>query len=351
MLYPIKLKPVFKNYIWGGRNLEKLGITLPAGKTAEIWEVSCHPEGVSTISNGMYVGLSLEEYIGILGKDAAGTDHYDRDIFSFPLLLKLIDASDKLSVQVHPDDVYANDNENGKQGKHEAWYIISAKPGAQIIYNLIPGTDKEDLIESVEHNEIGQRLNYVNVFAGDVIDIFPGMIHSIGAGIVLAEIQQNSNLTYRLYDYERVDKKGVKRPLNIKKALDVIDFVPNNRKEKALGIDMRINSGAHKSFKLANKYFSLEVYWVDGEVKEHADGSKFYIYLFLEGEAIVNYSNGRIAVKAGESIFIPAAMGEFTIKGKFKALKMYVPDMQSDIITPLTEAGHSLEEIYVDVCS
>jgi mannose-6-phosphate isomerase len=263
----------------------------------------------------------------------------------------LIDASDKLSVQVHPDDHYANDNEGGESGKHEAWYIIDANPGAQIIYNVIPGIDKEDFIESINKSEIDQCLNYMNVFAGDVIDIYPGMIHSIGAGIVLAEIQQNSNLTYRLYDYDRLDLKGNKRVLNIKKALDVIDFVPNNRNEKALGIDLRINAGAHKSFKLANKYFSLEVYWVEGEIEEHTDGSKFYIYLFLEGDAIINYLNGSISVKAGESIFIPAFMGMFTIKGNFKALKIYVPDICTDIITPLNEAGHTLKEIYTKVCS
>ncbi|HVI40306.1 MAG TPA: type I phosphomannose isomerase catalytic subunit [Anaerovoracaceae bacterium] len=351
MLYPIKLKPIFKNYIWGGRNLEKLGVILPMGKTAEVWEVSCHPDGISLISNGMYKGLSLIDYISVMGKDAVGTDHYNSKNFTFPLLLKLIDASEKLSVQVHPDDDYANNHESGESGKHEAWYIIDAKPGAQIIYNVIPGIDKEDFVESVNKSEIDQCLNYMNVFAGDVIDIYPGMIHSIGAGIVLAEIQQNSNLTYRLYDYDRMDKKGNKRALNIKKALEVMDFVPNDRKEKAIGIDLQINAGSHKSFKLANKCFSLEVYWVSGEIEEHTDGSKFYIYLILEGDAIVKYLNGRISVKAGESIFMPASMGKYTLKGDFKALKMYVPDIQLDIIAPLTGAGHSLKEIYMDVCS
>ena len=351
MLYPLKFKPVFKNYLWGGRNLEKFGVILPEGKTAEIWEVSCHPDGLSIISNGIYEGLSLVEYISMMGKDAIGTDIYHRGCFSFPLLLKLIDASDKLSVQVHPDDQYAKKNENGESGKHEAWYIIDAKPGAQIVYNVVQGIDKEDFIQSVNKSEIDQCLNHMNVFAGDVIDIYPGMIHSIGAGIVLAEIQQNSNLTYRLYDYERKDKSGNKRVLNLEKALDVIDFVPKNRKEKSLGIDLRLNAGSHKSFKLANRYFSLEIYWVTGEIEEETDGSKFYIYLFLEGEAKVNFLEDQISVKAGESIFIPASLGKFTISGSFKALKMYVPDIQSDIIAPLTVAGHSLKEIYAKVCS
>lgn len=350
MLYPMKFEPVFKNYIWGGRNLEKFGVVLPEGKTAEIWEVSCRPDGLSIISNGMYEGLSLVEYISLMGEDAMGTDLYNREHVGFPLLLKLIDASDKLSVQVHPDDRYANDHENGESGKHEAWYIIDAKPGAQIIYSVIPGIDKADFIESINEGEIDQYLNYMNVFAGDVIDICPGVVHSIGAGIVLAEIQQNSDVTYRLYDYDRTDKEGNKRALNIKKALDVMDFVPNDRKEKASGIDLRINAGSHKTFKLANKYFSLEIYWIASKIEENSNGSKFYIYLLIEGKAIVNFLNGEISVKAGEAIFIPAAMGRFAMKGNFKALKMYVPDIQSDIITPLSGAGHSLKEIYLKVC-
>jgi len=351
MLYPLKFEPVYKDYIWGGRNLEKFGKILPEGKTAEAWEVSCHPDGISILANGIFKGLSLVEFLRMMGKDAIGTDIYDSKNIYFPLLLKLIDASDKLSVQIHPDDNYASINENGELGKHEAWYIIDAKPDAKIIYNVIAGTDKESFIKAMNKNEIDNCLNYINVFPGDVIDIHPGIIHSIGAGIVLAEIQQSSNLTYRLYDYDRRDEKGNKRPLNIKKALEVMDFIPNNRKEKALGIDLQINPSSYKSFKLANKYFCLEIYCVNGEIEETTNGSKFYIYLFIEGEAFVDSSNGVISVKAGESIFIPASMGTFIIRGSFKALKMYVPNLQLDVISPLTKTGHSLKEIYENVFS
>ena len=349
MLYPLKFKPVYKDYIWGGRNLEKVGKILPEGNIAESWEVSCHPDGMSIISNGIFEGLSLVEFIKMMGKDAVGTNIYDNKKTYFPLLLKLIDARDKLSVQVHPDNNYANVNEHGELGKREAWYIIDAKPDAKIIYNTISGIDKESFTKAVSENEIDSCLNYINVFPGDVIDIYPGIIHSIGAGIVLAEIQQNSNLTYRLYDYDRKDKEGNKRPLHIKKALEVMDFLPQNRKEMAKGIDLQINPGSYKTFKLANKYFSLEIYNINGQIEESTDGSKFYIYLFIEGEASVDSLNYTISVKAGESIFIPASMGKFTIKGNFKALKMYVPDLQSDVIFPLTEAGHSLNEIYKNV--
>lgn len=349
MLYPLKFKPLYKDYIWGGRNLERVGKVLPEGNTAESWEVSCHPDGMSTISNGIFEGLSLCNFVKMMGKDALGTNIYDNKRAYFPLLLKLIDARDKLSVQVHPDNNYADVNELGELGKREAWYIIDAKPGAKIVYNVVAGTDKESFIKAMDKKEIGTCLNSMNVFPGDVIDIYPGMIHSIGAGIVLAEIQQSSNITYRLYDYDRKDKDGNGRQLNIKKALDVMNFVPNNRKEKALGIDLQINPGSYKTFKLANKYFSLEIYNVIGEIAESTDGSKFYIYFFIEGEASVDSLNNTISVKAGESIFIPAAMGKFTIKGSFKALKMYVPDLQADVVFPLTEAGHTLKEIQESV--
>lgn len=232
MLYPFKFEPIYKDYIWGGRNLEKIGKVLPEGKTAESWEVSCRVDGVSIISNGKYKGLSLIEVLKRNGMNVIGTDSYNSKNLYFPLLLKLIDASEKLSVQVHPDNDYARVNENGELGKREAWYVIDAKPDARIIYNVKPGTNKESFIKAINENELDSCLNYINVFPGDIFDIHPGVIHSIGEGIVIAEIQQNSNITYRLYDYGREDEKGNKRPLHIKKALDVIDFAPNNRKRR-----------------------------------------------------------------------------------------------------------------------
>lgn len=349
MLYPLKFKPLYKDYIWGGRNLEKLGKVLPEGRIAESWEVSCHPEGKSIISNGIFENYSLSEFIRIKDKYAIGESIYDGKNMKFPLLLKLIDAKDKLSVQVHPDNDYAKVNENGESGKHEAWYIIDAKPDAGIIHNVIPGTDKESFMEAIRKNKIESCLNYVNVFAGDVIDIYPGTVHSIGEGIVLAEIQQNSNITYRLYDYERKDRKGNRRPLNVKKALDVMDFSGKNRKGKSTGIKMQINSGVHKTFKLANKNFSIEIYDAAGETEEDADGSKFCIYLFINGKAIVDYLKGTVQIKAGESIFIPASMGKYIVKGSFKALKTYVPELQSDIVSPLIKAGYSMKEIHENV--
>jgi mannose-6-phosphate isomerase len=349
MLYPLKFKPEFKNYIWGGRNLEKLGKSLPEGKIAEAWEVSCHRDGVSAISNGIFEGLSLNEFMEKMGNHGMGRELYNYKKVYFPLLLKLIDANEKLSIQVHPGDNFAYTNENGEGGKHEAWYIIDAKPGSQIIHGVKPGVDKESFLKAVGEEGITRYLNYIDVYAGDVINVSPGIIHGVGEGILLAEIQQSSNIAYRIYDYDRIDENGNKRPLQLKKALKVIDFYSNDKKGRFVGLDVQIGSNSTKSYRLANRYFSLEVYNINGEVEENADGRRFYIYLIIEGEALINYKNGSICVKRGESILIPAAMGKYILSGSFKALKTYVPDLQQDIVLPLVSAGYTFDEICENV--
>jgi len=278
-----------------------------------------------------------------------GTALPQKNVDKFPLLVKFIDASDDLSVQVHPDDDYARLHENGEYGKNEMWYIMSAQPGARLIYDVIPGTTRETLAQAVKDNRIGSCLKYVEVYPGDVINIPAGLIHAIGKGIMLAEIQQNSNTTYRVYDFDRVDKNGNKRPLHIEKALDVIDFNAAGRKEKYKGLEVKIGPSSSKRYSVANRYFSVEEYKIKGRIEESADGSRFYIYVFLEGEGGIGYGDKTLGVKGGESVLIPAALGDYTIEGNLKALKSYVPDIGQNVVTPLKEAGYSLEEIYENV--
>lgn len=344
MLYPFKFNPVFKDYIWGGRELEKLGKKLPEGITAESWEISSHPDGISTIANGEFKGQLLTDFIDRYEKEIVGTELY-KATGKFPLLIKFIDANNKLSVQVHPSDEYAKVHENGELGKNEMWYILASKPGAKLVYGTRPGITKADFAKAVDENRIGECLNEVEVFPGDVLNIPAGLVHAIGEGIVLAEIQQNSNTTYRVFDYNRVDSKGSKRPLHIEKALDVIDFNLGVNKAKTAGLDVKLNTTSTKSYKIANKYFSVEVYDVNGSIEEIADGSKFHIYVFVDGAGEINYAGGKVKVTRGDSILIPAALGKYTIEGRFKALKTYVPDIEKDIINPLLESGYSKDEI------
>ncbi|HOJ12284.1 MAG TPA: class I mannose-6-phosphate isomerase [Clostridiales bacterium] len=364
MFYPLKFVPVYKDYIWGGRNLEKLGKKLPEGKVAESWEVSCHPDGESIISNGLFKGKSLTDYVNEFNYKVIGTGLSWKPGDRFPLLIKLIDANDRLSVQVHPDDEYASLHEEDKNGKNEMWYVISAKPGAKLVYGLKTGTTREKLENAVRNNSIEEHLNYIQVAAGDALNIPAGLVHAIGSGILLAEVQQNSNNTYRVYDYERVDINGNKRPLHIEKALEVISYdeeascnddvsnINTFNNKKMVENYQPENSITHL---VSSKYFAVDLIDIssEGEIEEIADGSRFYIYLFIKGDGVISYSNNgdsshknngdssrtgsqkctqstgcffnKIDVKMGESVFIPASMGNYKISGNIKCIKAYIP--------------------------
>lgn len=345
MLYPLKFKPLYKDYIWGGRNLEAYGKTLPAtGIVAESWEVSCHKNGSSIIANGKYEGVSLPELLDQLGRKLIGNALPQKDVDKFPLLVKFIDAENNLSVQVHPDDTYAYKNENGEYGKNEMWYIISAKPGAKLVYDVVPGTTREIFAAAVAESRVESCLKSVEVFAGDVINIPAGLVHAIGEGILLAEVQQNSDTTYRVYDYGRTG-----RPLHIEKALDVIDFNSKGRREKYTGLELNICKGCSKRIVIANNYFCTEVYNIAGKAHENADGSKFFIYTITSGEGSITWDGGELSIVAGESVLIPAAMGVYSLAGNFTALRAYMPDLEADVLKPLKDSGRSIKEIFSEV--
>ncbi|MCX8130522.1 MAG: mannose-6-phosphate isomerase, class I [Clostridia bacterium] len=345
MLYPLKFKPVYKSYIWGGRSLEKYGRELPGGEIAESWDLSCHPDGVSIVSNGSFEGIPFPELLKVYGSKLIGTNFPQTYIDKFPLLVKLIDANEKLSVQVHPDDEYAIVYEDGGLGKNEMWYVLSARPGARIVYGVVPGTTKEQFTAAIRKNNIESCLRYMEVSQGDVINIPAGVVHAIGEGILIAEIQQNSNTTYRVFDYNRELSAG-KRPLHTEQALEVINFESSGKKEKSRGLRIRIDGQSYKDYVVANRYFAAELYDINGRVLEKSDGSKFYIYIFTEGEGEISYSDGKTTFKAGETVFIPALLGNYIIKGRFKALKAYIPDLQNDVVCNLKAAGYSKDSIY-----
>ncbi|MGE5496089.1 MAG: type I phosphomannose isomerase catalytic subunit [Burkholderiales bacterium] len=322
MLYPFVMQPYYKDYIWGGRNLEKYKKDLPEGKIAESWEVSVRPEGESSIVNGRWSGKKLKEVIGMfpehmLGKAVkTGTDNM------FPLLFKLIDANEPLSVQVHPGDSYAQSNEHEPFGKHEAWYILEAAQGASIVYGLSPGTDKERLAELIARNRIEDGLNTVFVRPGDVIDIPPGTVHALGKGIVAAEIQQNSNLTYRIYDYGRKDPSGKPRELHIEKALDVIDYSPSA--PLISGTILCETDGSTITRMLRNMYFELDLLDIHGSLEMKAK-DRFCLLFAVCSDACISYDCGELIVSPGETVFIPACLGEYAIAGNCRMLNMYVP--------------------------
>jgi mannose-6-phosphate isomerase len=345
MLYPLKFKPLYKDYVLGGGKLALLGKALPEeGIVAESWEVACHKKGSSVVANGAYEGTSLPDMIAKFGRKLIGASVYQTDFSRFPLLVKLIDAENNLSVQVHPDDAFAFVNENGECGKNEMWYIISTKPGAKIVYDVVPGTTRESFAEAVLENDVARCLNSVEVYPGDVINIPAGTVHSIGKGIILAEVQQNSDATYRVYDYGRVG-----RELHIDKALKVINFNMAGRKSKYTGIELAISNGCSRRIAVANDYFCTEVYNVKGAISDITNGSRFYIYVFISGNGTIIWDGDEMTVNAGESVLIPAALGKYKLVGELTALKIYKPNLSEDVIQPLIMAGIPEEIIYSEV--
>lgn len=346
MIYPLKFEPIYKNYIWGGKNLETFGRKLQGQGIAESWEICCHELGTSIAVNGMYRGIPLSGLMARLEAKLLGTSVYDEFRNKFPLLVKILDANSDLSVQVHPDDTYARLQESGEFGKSEMWYILSAKPGARIVYSLKKGTEKKELERAVKDGSIDEYLNYVNVLSGDVINIPAGAVHAMGKGIVALEIQQNSNITYRLYDYGRIDDNGRKRPLHIDKALEVIDFKSPAASPKINGLTVKCGNQAEITYYIANKNFAVEMLAVNGGFTEKTDGRRFYIYTIIEGKGEVLCNGKRqINFKALESFFIPALLEKYHLSGNFKAVRTYVPNIEHNIIMPLKKEGYTEEDI------
>lgn len=306
----LKLKPSCKDYLWGGTKLKtEFGKEYDGDKLAETWELSCHPDGPSYVVNGEYAGETLREYIVMEGKKVTGT--HSRKYEQFPLLIKFIDAKQDLSIQVHPDDSYALKNE-GQYGKTEMWYIVDCEEGASLYYGFSREVSKEEFEERIRNKTLLEVLNKVQVQKGDVLFIEPGTIHAIGSGNLIAEIQQNSNVTYRVYDYGRKDANGKERDLHIEKALQVTKRVPILRR---------------KSFEphiVACDYFTVDKLALDGQkIKKifgEIDNSSFASILVLEGSGRVSSAEESLEIHKGDSIFITANTGEYELEGSFEAL-------------------------------
>ncbi|QCX32948.1 class I mannose-6-phosphate isomerase [Caloramator sp. E03] len=319
MLYPLFFEPIYKNVIWGGRNLERLfNRSLPEGNIGESWEICCHKNGTSIVSQGPLKGYSLKNLIEKYGKELLGSKVSNHS--TFPLLIKLIDAKDKLSIQVHPDDKYAMENE-GEMGKTEMWYIIDAKEDAKLIYGVKKGVNKYDFKNAITEGKLEEYVNYVNVKKGDVVFIPTGTIHAILEGIVIAEIQQNSDTTYRVYDFNRVDSKGNHRELHIEKALDVInfDFQGTINKPKTIFFDKYSIENIAKC-----EYFSVDKIKVNEIYEDICNGFTFHAYLSIEGEGELLHNGLSYKIPLGCSFLIPAYAGEYKIKGDITLLKSYL---------------------------
>ncbi len=312
-LYPLLLSPVSKEILWGGSRLKgRYHKTAPFEKLAESWELTLRPDAENRIVNGAYSGMTLGEFISACG-NAVVTPDYDGDCF--PLLIKFIDACDRLSIQVHPDDAYGMEHE-GEPGKTEMWYIVEADPGAQLVYGLKPGITAEDFAAAVHTGKISETLRFVDVRPGEVYFIPSGQVHAIGAGILIAEIQQNSNITYRVYDYDRRQADGSLRQLHTDKALDVVKI----RTEEEIRALRFARSCGDTDEVAACSYFRVRK--IDtaaaGAVLETA--GSFLSVLCLDGEGEIRCEGETYSIRRGDSYFIPRGCAACTVTGNVSAL-------------------------------
>lgn len=322
--YPLLFAPVLKDYIWGGRNLARLlGRELPDGRVAESWEIAAHDDGVAVVVNGPYAGLPLTAVHERMGLDLIGTNNrWAQDRGKFPLLIKLLDAQDKLSIQVHPDDSYALEHEGNELGKTEMWVVLHAEPEAAIILGVRRGTTPEGFRRAIEDGTLETHLHKLPVRAGDAVCVPSGTVHAILSGVVIAEIQQNSNTTYRVYDWNRT-QDGKPRPLHIDKALDVIDFTavePQPVTPRLLADD----GGVRRSLLCRNQYFTTErVEFEDAaEFSGELNGETLEIWGAIEGQIEVNGTS----ISAVQFTLLPAALGPYRVKatGRATCLRTYV---------------------------
>ncbi len=319
-IYPLTFEPVFRDYIWGGRNLETLfGRHLPEGRIAESWEISGHPSSPTVVSNGPLAGKTLPELVTEMGVDLVGTASAEMLARGkFPLLVKLLDANRDLSVQVHPNDAYAGEYENGELGKTEMWYILWAAPNAELIYGVAEGVTRESFKKAIESNTLETQLNRIPIKAGDTVFVPSGTVHALLAGTVAAEIQQNSDTTYRVYDWGRVGDDGKPRPLHIDKALDVIDF---DRAAPPLVEPVQVWSGEGLEMDslVACPQFRIDRVTMEQglAIEGYCSGVTFEIWGCIKGQVRIEHDDElwpAVDISAVGWVLLPATLGDFTVR-------------------------------------
>lgn len=327
-IYPLTFEPVLRDYLWGGRNLETLfGRHLPPGITAESWEISGHPTAPTRVDWGLWKGRTLPEVLAALGEALVGTRSRTMlRLGRFPLLVKLLDANHDLSVQVHPSDDYALRHE-GDLGKTEAWYILHARPGAKLIYGLAEGVTRETFVHALRTGTVESQLHRLPVKKDDVVFVPAGLVHALTAGIVAAEIQQNSDATYRVYDWGRVSTNGETRPLHIEKALDVIDWslIAPGTQEPVL-LEQR-EGVRHTRLVACDKFVMEALDLAPGAAFYGAcTGETFEIWGCIGGEARILWAEEPLPLPAVRFALLPAALGEFAVQAaqESRLLRVYV---------------------------
>ncbi len=301
-MYPLLLNPPIKDYLWGGTRLKtEFGFETDKDIAAEAWLLSCHKDGSDVVINGEHSGKTLPEVLEIWGKEALGEKA--AKFTYFPLLIKFIDAKQSLSVQVHPDDEYALKVE-GEYGKTEMWYIVDCDEGARLIYGFADEISKEEFERRIKDNTLTEVCNFVPVHKGDVFFITAGTLHAIGEGILIAEVQQNSNSTYRVYDFGRVGADGKPRELHIEKAIDVTKLEKPTIPYGQVGQVTKIGNNTNRELASCDLFTASVLDLVDSY--EICEKDSFVSLVMLDGEVTVKWEENEINAQKGDSIFVPA---------------------------------------------
>ncbi|WP_424494231.1 type I phosphomannose isomerase catalytic subunit [Salinimicrobium sp. GXAS 041] len=310
--YPLKFTPILKEKIWGGNKLkEVLHKETDQNNVGESWEISGVNEAVSTVENGVLKGKSLNHLLVEYKEDLLGNKIYQQFGAEFPLLIKFIDAKTELSVQLHPNDELAKQRHNSF-GKTEMWYIMQADKGAEINVGFKESLSKQDYIKQLEEGKITEVLNFEKVEKGDAFFINTGKVHAIGAGVLLAEIQQTSDITYRIYDWDRIDAEGNSRELHTALAIDAIDF------EKKDDFKLDYTSVKNESSNIAScEYFTTNFLPVEGRIeKDYTELDSFVIYMCVSGQAEIAVNGNSEVIAQGQTVLVPAKIKEVSISSK-----------------------------------
>lgn len=324
---PFRLSPAGKDYIWGGRRLKDDFLKdIPMEPLAESWECSTHPDGQSVVADGPEQGRLLSDVIREHPEYLGSHPLSDAAKGEIPILLKLIDADRDLSVQVHPSDSYAKIRENGQLGKTEMWYVVDAEKGARLVYGFRWDISREELKKSLENGTVGKYLQSVPVKKGDVFYIEAGTVHAIGAGILIAEVQESSNLTYRMFDYNRRDKNGNLRPLHIEKALDVANLKSSSEPVQPMRV-LNYRPGYASEMLGRCKYFQVERVLINTEkTRDMADfrtqENSFAVLLCINGCGNLLGDGIMINFFKGDCVFVPACSVPLKLHGRAEFLKV-----------------------------
>jgi len=316
--YPLQFQPILKERIWGGTKLKTvLHKPITSEITGESWELSTVEGDVSCIANGDFSGKLLTEIINDYPNELLGTEVYKRFGKQFPLLFKFLDAKQDLSIQVHPNDELAKKRHNSF-GKTEMWYIMQADENARIIVGFKEKSNAKEYIENLENKTVLSLLNDIKVNAGDVFFLETGTVHAIGAGMVVAEIQQTSDITYRIYDFDREDAQGNSRELHVDLALDAINYEKTNTKKE-------YDTNENKSNTVVNcEYFTTNFIPLNGLVSVNKEGNSFTVYMCVEGSFQIEIDSIAYQYQKGDTVLIPAALTEFRLIGKASVLEIYI---------------------------